>query len=175
MSTAKPDNVNHPSHYTFSKFEVIDVLQEWFSTNPLLWQVVKYVARAEHKNDYLEDLRKAEFYLKREIENEINRRKNFIAGNPNCYRCGIRFLAIGDVDFSYKRIEPACKDIMACWTRTTLNKYDAGTDKAESFEVIFVRNISDTDCDVCTNDIILGEEVFKNTKKGYTHRRCANI
>jgi len=62
------DNVNHPSHYTFSKFEVIDVLQEWFPDNPLLWQVCKYLARAKHKNNYIEDLEKARFYLNREIE-----------------------------------------------------------------------------------------------------------
>jgi len=33
------DPVNHPAHYTFGKFEVIDVLEDFFSTDPLLWQV----------------------------------------------------------------------------------------------------------------------------------------
>lgn len=63
----KEDNVNHPSHYTFSKYEVLDVLLEWFPKNPLLWQVAKYIARAEHKNNYFEDLQKARFYLDKEI------------------------------------------------------------------------------------------------------------
>jgi len=62
--------VNHPSHYTFSKYEVLDVLQEWFPTNPLLWQVAKYIARAKHKGKYLEDLKKARFYLDKAISEE---------------------------------------------------------------------------------------------------------
>jgi hypothetical protein len=57
------DSVNHPSHYTFSKYEVLDVLMEWFPDNPLLWQVNKYIARAKHKGNYIEDLEKARFYL----------------------------------------------------------------------------------------------------------------
>ena len=64
------DNVNHPNHYTFGKYEVIDVLMDWFPDEPLLWQVNKYIARANHKGRTLEDLQKAEFYLKRRIEIE---------------------------------------------------------------------------------------------------------
>jgi hypothetical protein len=67
---AKPhsDPVNKPAHYTFGYFEVIEVLQDWFPANPLLWQVGKYIARAHHKGNALQDLRKARFYLEREIE-----------------------------------------------------------------------------------------------------------
>jgi hypothetical protein len=61
------DPVNHPSHYTFGRFEVIDVLQDWFPASPLLWQVVKYVARAQHKSCTLQDLKKAQFYLNKQI------------------------------------------------------------------------------------------------------------
>ena len=69
--TPKPiDLVNHPPHYTFGKFEVIDVLMDWFSKDPLLWQVVKYVARCRHKGNAIQDLDKAMFYLKRAIEEE---------------------------------------------------------------------------------------------------------
>jgi hypothetical protein len=60
--------VHHPSHYTFGRFEVIDVLMDWFPRNPLLWQVGKYIARAEHKGKALEDLQKAREYLDLEIE-----------------------------------------------------------------------------------------------------------
>lgn len=67
------DMVNHPPHYTKGKYEVIDVLQDWFPAEPLLWQIVKYVARAKHKNNYVQDLKKARFYLDRAIkEAEIN-------------------------------------------------------------------------------------------------------
>ena len=59
--------INHPSHYTYGRYEVIDVLEDWFPTDPLLWQVGKYIARCAHKGSELNDLRKAEFYLKRRI------------------------------------------------------------------------------------------------------------
>ena len=61
------DPVNHPSHYTFGKFEVIDVLEDWFPTDPLLWQVGKYISRAGRKGSRAEDLKKARFYLDRAI------------------------------------------------------------------------------------------------------------
>jgi hypothetical protein len=60
------DPVNHPSHYTFGKYEVINVLEDWFPSDPLLWQVGK--ARAGHKGNTLEDLKKAAWYLNRRIE-----------------------------------------------------------------------------------------------------------
>lgn len=62
------DNVNHPSHYTFGNYEVIDVLMDWFPDDPLAWQVGKYISRYKHKGKPLEDLRKAKFYLERLIE-----------------------------------------------------------------------------------------------------------
>lgn len=61
------DPVSHPAHYTFSPYEVIDVLEAWFPHDPLLWQVGKYIARAAHKGHELEDLEKARFYLDRRI------------------------------------------------------------------------------------------------------------
>jgi hypothetical protein len=61
------DPVMHPDHYTFGRYEVVDVLEDWFPDAPLLWQVVKYVARAFHKGDALTDLRKARWYLDRQI------------------------------------------------------------------------------------------------------------
>jgi len=64
------DPVNHPAHYIFGKFEVIDVLEDFFPTDPLLWQVGKYIARAGRKGSALEDLEKAAWYLRRRIEKE---------------------------------------------------------------------------------------------------------
>ena len=61
------DVINHPPHYTFGKFEVIDVLEDWFPTDPLLWQVGKYISRAGRKGSRAEDLKKARFYLDRAI------------------------------------------------------------------------------------------------------------
>jgi hypothetical protein len=70
------DPVNHPGHYTFGKYEVIDVLEDWFPADPLLWQVGKYIARAGHKGTLLEDLKKAAWYLRRRIEKEDKHGKN---------------------------------------------------------------------------------------------------
>jgi hypothetical protein len=62
------DAVSHPKHYTFGRYEVIDILEDWFSDDPLLWQVGKYIARAKRKEKELEDLQKARFYLDRRIQ-----------------------------------------------------------------------------------------------------------
>jgi hypothetical protein len=68
MSEQPTEAVNHPPHYNYGRYEVIDVLQDWFGDDPLAWQVVNYVARYRHKGKPVEDLKKAEFYLKRLIE-----------------------------------------------------------------------------------------------------------
>ena len=59
--------VEHPKHYNMTKYEVIEVLDEWFPNDPLIWQVVKYLSRAKYKGNELEDLKKAQFYLNRKI------------------------------------------------------------------------------------------------------------
>lgn len=61
------DNVNHPSHYNQGKYEVIDVINDW-KLNFNRGNVIKYVARASYKNNELEDLKKAKFYLEDEIK-----------------------------------------------------------------------------------------------------------
>lgn len=61
------DNVDHPSHYTShpSKVECITVT-EWLSFN--LGNAVKYIWRFGFKNGQsLDDLRKARWYIDREI------------------------------------------------------------------------------------------------------------
>lgn len=60
------DSVNHPKHYTHGGIEVIDAIEAW-GLNFRLANVVKYVARSDHKNNKLEDLKKARWYLDREI------------------------------------------------------------------------------------------------------------
>lgn len=63
------DVINHPSHYTRGKIEVIDFIED--QQLPYhLGNVIKYVARAGHKGDKLEDLKKARWYLDRYI-NEV--------------------------------------------------------------------------------------------------------
>ena len=61
------DPVNHPAHYTQGTIEVLDfILDQKFGY--LDGQVIKYLCRYRHKGKPLEDLRKAEFYLKRLIQ-----------------------------------------------------------------------------------------------------------
>lgn len=68
------DMINHPQHYTLGKIEVIDFIEDK-GLNFNLGNVVKYVARAGHKKSSgksmdakaLEDLKKAQWYLNREI------------------------------------------------------------------------------------------------------------
>ena len=61
------DPVEHPQHYTFGGIEVIDAIEAW-ALGFHLGNVVKYVVRAAHKGQHLEDLRKARWYLDREIQ-----------------------------------------------------------------------------------------------------------
>jgi hypothetical protein len=61
------DNVNHPKHYTFGKIEVITVIDDW-NLSFCAGNAVKYIARAKHKGNKLEDLKKALWYLNHEIE-----------------------------------------------------------------------------------------------------------
>lgn len=60
------DPVNSPSHYRQGPVEVIDII-EGFRLGYRLGNVIKYVLRAEHKGRAVEDLRKARWYLDREI------------------------------------------------------------------------------------------------------------
>lgn len=62
----KVDNVNHPPHYKTGGIETIDFI-EAKGLNYNLGNVVKYLSRADHKGARLENLEKAEWYLKREI------------------------------------------------------------------------------------------------------------
>jgi len=66
----KNDTVNHPSHYTFGNIEVIDVIEDW-KLGYHLGNVIKYVARCEHKQKKLEDLKKARWYLKRFLDKKV--------------------------------------------------------------------------------------------------------
>ena len=70
-ASATGSKTDHPNHYTFGKFEVIDVIQDW-KLGYELGNVVKYVARAgkkkkgnplDDKLKEIEDLQKAVVYL----------------------------------------------------------------------------------------------------------------
>ena len=61
------DMVNHPPHYTAGGIETIDFIEaKQLGYN--LGNVVKYVSRNALKGDQLENLKKAQWYLNREIK-----------------------------------------------------------------------------------------------------------
>lgn len=70
------DRVNHPAHYGGDTvYEVIKVCEAWgLDRDAYLFNVVKYVGRPG-KGDYLEDLKKARFYLDRRIR-QMERDRN---------------------------------------------------------------------------------------------------
>lgn len=65
----KNDPVNHPSHYTDGKIEVIDFIEDK-KLNFHLANAVKYISRAGKKDPSkeIEDLKKAQWYLTRYIQ-----------------------------------------------------------------------------------------------------------
>lgn len=65
------DMVNHPQHYSAHGIEPIDYIES-HNLNFCLGSAVKYIARAAYKGNELEDLKKAKWYLEREIKKHDN-------------------------------------------------------------------------------------------------------
>ena len=66
--TIPTDNVNNPTHYNIGTIEVITVIEDW-KLNFNLGNAIKYIGRCEHKNNKKEDIKKAIWYLERELKN----------------------------------------------------------------------------------------------------------
>ena len=79
MTGSSTDMVNHPPHYASSKIECIDAMEAMTGQNRdyktfltghmmYLWQVIfKYIWRFPYKENPVEELKKAKFYLERLI------------------------------------------------------------------------------------------------------------
>jgi uncharacterized protein DUF3310 len=69
--------INHPAHYggKDNPYEAIRVIEAW-QLGFNLGNTIKYVSRAGKKGDALEDLKKALWYLNREIENREREKEN---------------------------------------------------------------------------------------------------
>lgn len=70
MSKPK-EAVNHPAHYggADNPYEAIKVIEAW-GLGFCLGNTVKYINRSGKKGSQLEDLKKARWYLDREIQNQ---------------------------------------------------------------------------------------------------------
>lgn len=65
-----PERINHPSHYRPGRYEAIKVIEAW-ELGFHLGNAIKYISRAGRKSESkAEDLRKAIWYLEREIKRE---------------------------------------------------------------------------------------------------------
>lgn len=64
------DSINHPAHYggVDDPYEAIKVIEAW-QLGFHLGNTVKYISRAGKKDSILTDLKKAHWYLEREIAN----------------------------------------------------------------------------------------------------------
>lgn len=69
INNAIADNVNHPAHYSSGSIEVIDFIEDK-ELGFHLGNAVKYISRAGRKNpdNTIEDLRKAVWYINRQIQ-----------------------------------------------------------------------------------------------------------
>ena len=71
LENATVDVVNHPSHYTSGKIEVIEIIEDQMTDEEyrgyVKGKVIKYITRERSKNG-LEDLKKAAWYLNRLIK-----------------------------------------------------------------------------------------------------------
>lgn len=104
------DNVNNPAHYQFANgVEVIDLTEQM---NFNLGNVIKYVARSGRKTQNpLEDLRKAEFYLQREIARLVD-----VSGLPE------------GLEYDESQLFYDKEDWLWRWDGETWLYYDAGDD-----------------------------------------------
>lgn len=64
------DLINKPPHYTHGKIESIEVIEDW-GLGFNLGSVIKYICRCDHKGKPIEDLKKAAWYINREIEKRL--------------------------------------------------------------------------------------------------------
>ena len=65
----KKELVNHPNHYggKDNPYEAIKVIEAW-NLGFCLGNTIKYISRAGKKDDTIQELEKALWYLKREIK-----------------------------------------------------------------------------------------------------------
>ena len=70
MAANQAEAVDHPAHYggEANPYEAIKVIEAW-ELGFNLGNTVKYISRAGKKGSALEDLKKARWYLDREITN----------------------------------------------------------------------------------------------------------
>ena len=72
---APVEKVNSPPHYNAGRIEVIDAIEDWdlgFNDG----NAIKYIARHKHKDNSVQDIEKAIWYLQRHLNNLKKWRRN---------------------------------------------------------------------------------------------------
>tara|TARA_R110000803_G_scaffold109199_1_gene177583 strand:- start:19270 stop:19536 length:267 start_codon:yes stop_codon:yes gene_type:complete len=71
MDSTKQQWVNHPEHYggEVNPYEAIKVIEAW-ELGFCLGNTIKYISRAGKKDNIVQELEKALWYLEREIKNQ---------------------------------------------------------------------------------------------------------
>lgn len=65
----KKEMVDHPDHYNTGKIEVIDFIKDLgMAEDFCVGNAIKYISRYKHKDNPLEDIKKAVWYLNYLIE-----------------------------------------------------------------------------------------------------------
>lgn len=72
INKPKVDMVNHPPHYTAGGIETIDYIKAKLTPEEFIGylkgSVIKYTSRAGKKDDIVQDLEKAQWYMNRQIK-----------------------------------------------------------------------------------------------------------
>lgn len=69
MNKNEPNMIEHPPHYNAGKFETIDVIEDVVKNYKdsfvgyCIGNVLKYLSRSPFKGTFLQDLKKAQYYL----------------------------------------------------------------------------------------------------------------
>ena len=73
----KKELINHPKHYggKDNPYEAIKVIEAW-DLGFCLGNTIKYISRAGKKDETIQELEKALWYLKREIKNLKDAKEN---------------------------------------------------------------------------------------------------
>lgn len=71
IKMANKDMVNHPPHYNNGGIECIDYIKQQLGAgfkNYLIGSIIKYIHRHEYKDQNIQDLQKARWYLDKLID-----------------------------------------------------------------------------------------------------------
>ena len=149
------DEVNEPTHYNQNGIEVIEVIETYAKDDFRLANVIKYVCRCEYKGNKLQDLKKAQWYLNRcvqELEADvIDVDKPFLpAQHHHEFVSSLASRIAGEDDISQE-----LKDAYYKFDRFEIQGYCASCDKEINKGTPYITsNWFEEDLKFCTNQCV---------------------